>query len=65
MLARKVPNARISIFGYQSQWFGKGSIDQRIENVADQLLYQLERMRGVSKTHHKSKMTELTFCEGE
>jgi hypothetical protein len=48
MLARKVPNARISVFQFQSQWFGKGAVDQRLENVADQLLYQLERLRGVS-----------------
>ena len=47
MLARKVPNARISVLEYQSQWFGKGSVDQRLENVADQLLYNLERLRGV------------------
>ncbi|KAF2652571.1 hypothetical protein K491DRAFT_43938 [Lophiostoma macrostomum CBS 122681] len=46
MLARKVPNARISVLEYQSQWFGKGSVDQRLENVANQLLYYLERLRG-------------------
>ncbi|KAF2732598.1 hypothetical protein EJ04DRAFT_306080 [Polyplosphaeria fusca] len=46
MLARKVQNPRISVFQYQSQWFGKGSVDQKLENVADQLLYQLERFRG-------------------
>jgi len=51
MLARKVPNARISVFQFQSQWFGKGAVDQRLENVADQLLYQLERLRGVSANH--------------
>jgi hypothetical protein len=51
MLARKVPNARISVFQFQSQWFGKGAVDQRLENVADQLLYQLERLRGVSAHH--------------
>lgn len=39
MLASRVPNSRISVFQYQSQWFGKGSVDQRLENVADQLLY--------------------------
>ena len=50
MLARKVPEARISVFHYQSQWFGKGSVDQQLDNVVDQLLYQLKRIRGVSCT---------------
>ncbi|KAF2019802.1 hypothetical protein BU24DRAFT_127423 [Aaosphaeria arxii CBS 175.79] len=47
MLGRKIPNARISVFQYQSQWFGKGSVDQQLDNVVDQLLYQLKRTRGV------------------
>ncbi|ORY18174.1 hypothetical protein BCR34DRAFT_554346 [Clohesyomyces aquaticus] len=46
MLARKVPNARISVFQYQSQWFGRGAVDQKLDNVANQLLYALERSRG-------------------
>ncbi|KAF2113923.1 hypothetical protein BDV96DRAFT_104723 [Lophiotrema nucula] len=45
MLASKVPNARISVLNYRSQWFGFGSVDQRIENVADQLLHELRRLR--------------------
>jgi hypothetical protein len=47
MLASKVPNCRISVFHYASQWFGKGSVDTRIDVVADQLLYALDRSRGV------------------
>lgn len=38
MLARTTPNARILIFEYESQWFGKGSIDQRLASVANQLV---------------------------
>jgi hypothetical protein len=48
MLPRRVQNARISVFQYQSQWFGKGAVDQRLQHVADQLLYFLELLRGVS-----------------
>jgi hypothetical protein len=47
MLASRVPGARISVFAYESQWFGKGSIDQRLDNVADQLLSSLEWSRKV------------------
>jgi hypothetical protein len=65
MLARKVPNARISVFQFQSQWFGKGAVDQRLENVADQLLYQLERLRGVSPSNIKSARSALTRYAGQ
>ncbi|KAF1952628.1 hypothetical protein CC80DRAFT_451990, partial [Byssothecium circinans] len=55
MLPRRVQNARISVFQYQSQWFGKGAVDQRLPHVADQLLYFLELLRG-----HKNK-TPIIF----
>ncbi|KAF2184341.1 hypothetical protein K469DRAFT_781732, partial [Zopfia rhizophila CBS 207.26] len=45
MLARKVSNARISVFQYERQGFGRGAIDQRLE-----LLYHFRRSRGVSWT---------------
>lgn len=61
MLPRKVDDARISVFQYQSQWFGKGAVDQRLENVADQLLYHLDRLRGVRypllRTSNSPKLT--------
>ncbi|KAF2030967.1 hypothetical protein EK21DRAFT_17600, partial [Setomelanomma holmii] len=45
MLARKIPDSRISIFLYSSQWFGKDSVSQRLDNVAYKLLYGLDRIR--------------------
>ncbi|EUC49611.1 hypothetical protein COCMIDRAFT_33038 [Bipolaris oryzae ATCC 44560] len=45
MLPKKIPHAKISVFQYQSQWFGKGSVDERIDNVANKLLHSLDRSR--------------------
>lgn len=47
MLSRSVPNARIMVFEYESQWFGKGSIDQKLSSVADQLVLALFHTRSV------------------
>ena len=48
MLPRTIANARIMVFEYESQWFGRGSINQRLSNVADQLVHALsdQRSRG-------------------
>ena len=48
MLPRYVEKARIMVFEYESQWFGKGSINQRLSIVADQLLQALFHQRPVS-----------------
>lgn len=45
MLHRTIEKARIMIFAYESQWFGKGSIDQKLSNVANQLLLSLHHKR--------------------
>ena len=45
MLPRSVTNARIMVFEYESQWFGKGSINQRLSSVADQLIQALSYRR--------------------
>lgn len=45
LFRRKIPDARISIFLYSSQWFGKESVSQRLDNVAYKLLYGLDRIR--------------------
>lgn len=47
MLPRTVTTARIMVFEYESQWFGKGSIKQRLSTVADQLVQAL--------FHHRAK----------
>ena len=45
MLPGKVTNARIMIFEYESQWFGRDSINQRLSIVADQLVQALYKRR--------------------
>lgn len=45
MLPRSVTNARIMVFEYESQWFGRGSINQRLSSVADQLVQALSHRR--------------------
>ena len=45
MLPRTIPNARVMILEYESQWFGKGSVNQRLYNVADQLVQALSNQR--------------------
>ncbi|KAF2492921.1 hypothetical protein BU16DRAFT_93807 [Lophium mytilinum] len=57
MLPKKIPNARISVLHYESQWYGKDPIDQKLENVVDQLLYALERSRG-----HDCKAPIIFVC---
>ncbi|KAF2841729.1 hypothetical protein M501DRAFT_904043, partial [Patellaria atrata CBS 101060] len=41
MLYSKIPSCRIMVFEYTSQWFGKGAIDNKLENVANQLMQAL------------------------
>ena len=47
MLPRTVVCGRIMVFEYESQWFGKGSINQRLSSVADQLVQALYHQRSV------------------
>jgi hypothetical protein len=47
MLSRKIPDARISIFNYSAEWFDKGSVNQRLGNMAERLLLGLDRMREI------------------
>ncbi|OAL01005.1 hypothetical protein IQ06DRAFT_135871 [Phaeosphaeriaceae sp. SRC1lsM3a] len=50
MLARKVPEARISIFNYYNEGFDKGPVNQRLENMARKLLQGLDNMRAINTT---------------
>ncbi|KAH7409913.1 ankyrin repeat-containing domain protein [Phaeosphaeria sp. MPI-PUGE-AT-0046c] len=50
MLARKIPDARISIFNYSNEGFEKGPINQRLESMARKLLQGLDRMRDINNT---------------
>lgn len=49
MLPAAIPNARIMRFGYESTWFGAGSIHQRLSLIGEQLLRSLEDQRRVSR----------------
>lgn len=48
MLASTVPNARIMVFEYESQWAGKGALNQRLSLVGEQLIRALFGVRSVS-----------------
>ena len=41
MLPQAVPSARIMRFGYESRWFGKDAVRQRLSAVAERLLRSL------------------------
>ncbi|OCK72845.1 hypothetical protein K432DRAFT_42667 [Lepidopterella palustris CBS 459.81] len=45
MLPALAPNARIMRYGYQSQWFGKDTMRQKVSTVAPRLLLALKRKR--------------------
>ncbi len=68
MLPARVPNARILVFEYESQWFGKASVDQTLANVANQLVHALQHKRRVSTVPSRfyrsvtgSQLLMLTF----
>lgn len=50
MLQKVIPEARISVFGYRSQWFGPDAVPEaRISSIADDLLHHIKLDRdGVS-----------------
>ncbi|CAG8955662.1 hypothetical protein HYFRA_00010926 [Hymenoscyphus fraxineus] len=47
MLPNVIPNARISVFGYRSQWFGKDAVQTDIKAIANELLESIQEERGV------------------
>ena len=69
MLAAAIPHARIMVCEYESKWFGKGAINQRLNLVGEQLIRNLSKLRSVSyctllllnwlssdyMTHHSSR----------
>jgi len=48
MLQKVVPNARILVFGYRSQWVGRDAVQTRISAVSDDLLHAIKVDRGKS-----------------
>ncbi|KAF1948344.1 ankyrin [Byssothecium circinans] len=61
MLPGILPKARICIFKYDSQWFGVGAVDQRLDSVADKLLHTLEKFRGAD---NKTPIVFVAHCLG-
>lgn len=45
MLPKEIPQARIMVFQYASQWFGEGAVSQTIEAVAKKLITELKDKR--------------------
>ena len=45
MLPKEIPQARIMVFQYASQWFGEGAVIQTIEAVAKKLIMELKDKR--------------------
>ncbi|KAF2823158.1 hypothetical protein CC86DRAFT_243682, partial [Ophiobolus disseminans] len=60
MLQRRVPNARISVFLYYQHWFEKGSVSQRLDNVADRLVKGLDRLRR-AKALLKARLHQIEY----
>ncbi|KAL8839664.1 MAG: hypothetical protein Q9176_004271 [Flavoplaca citrina] len=57
MLAAAIPHARIMVFEYESKWFGKGAINQRLTLVGEQLIRDLFKLRSAliwAKLHQSS-----------
>lgn len=54
MLPTVVPEARILRYGYESAWFGRDAMRQKVSTVAKRLLVSLRRERKVQKLllHH-------------
>lgn len=53
------------VFEYESQWFGKGSVDQRLTNVADQLVLALFHSRPVgSGAKQRNSAEQYSFYRG-
>ena len=48
MLPAVTPNARIMRYGYDSRWFGDGSIKTKASNISQKLLLVLKLRREVS-----------------
>ncbi|KAG9235915.1 hypothetical protein BJ875DRAFT_398164, partial [Amylocarpus encephaloides] len=42
MLQKVIPNARISVFGYRSQWFGPDAVQTTIRAIATDLLHHIQ-----------------------
>lgn len=38
MLQKAVPKARISVFGYRSQWYGRDAVEIRLSTISRDLL---------------------------
>lgn len=47
MLPKAVPSARILTYNYNSVWYGVGATKQSLDDVANDMLTDLERHRKV------------------
>ncbi|KAL3426988.1 hypothetical protein PVAG01_00497 [Phlyctema vagabunda] len=56
MLQKVVPEARISVFGYRSQWYGPDAVQNSISSIANYLLRQIHLER-----HGKNSKRPIIF----
>ena len=52
MLPACLSNARVMLFGYESNWFGERAVKQRLGNVTELLLRRLNVERKVRMQMH-------------
>ena len=63
MLPKVAPQARIMRFGWESQWIGKGYIDQHCSTVAEQLLNDLRAVRRVRNVRLIGSVVDVALQE--
>ena len=45
MLQKTIPKARVSVFGYRSQWYGKDAVEIRLSTISRDLLDAIKMNR--------------------
>ena len=54
MLQKTIPNARIMVYGYRSQWIGPDAVQMKLSSVADALLHAIHQDREQKGVSHMS-----------
>jgi hypothetical protein len=60
-LPKVVPNCRIMTYGYESKWFGSGSIKNTASEIAPRFLRSLYQKRQVNGASTKYFVQKLTY----
>ena len=62
MLPQAIPHARISVFGYRSQWFGGDAVEIGIPQIAEDLLRVIKHDRAKTASSLEP-FQEANFCD--